>query len=133
MKSTSTIRFYLALVTLITGYLGGPSDSLAQVGDVTLYEGATLIVGDGSSIENSAFIVQNGRFSRVGSSGDIEAPAGAVRIDLTGKTVMPRPLVTMCFSVSNELPSTGASPLAACSLTASARPGQASSTWSRKQ
>ena len=89
MKSTSTIRFYLALVTLITGYLGGPSDSLAQVGDVTLYEGATLIVGDGSSIENSAFIVQNGRFSRVGSSGDIEAPAGAVRIDLTGKTVMP--------------------------------------------
>ena len=89
MKITSTIRLYLALVTLITGYLGGPSDSLAQVGDVTLYEGATLIVGDGSSIENSSFIVQNGRFSRVGSSGDIEAPDGAVHIDLTGKTVMP--------------------------------------------
>ena len=89
MRNTSIIRFYLTLATLITGHLGWPSNSVAQVGNVTLYEGATLIVGDGSSIENSAFIVQNGRFSRVGSSGDIEAPDGAARVDLSGKTVMP--------------------------------------------
>ena len=82
MRNTSIIRFYLTLATLITGHLGWPSNSVAQVGNVTLYEGATLIVGDGSSIENSAFIVQNGRFSRVGSSGDIEAPNGAARVDL---------------------------------------------------
>src|SRR5436309_491711 len=57
---------------------------------VTLFEGARLIAGDGRApIENSAFLVQNDRFARVGRRGDIQAPAGAVRVDLTGKTVMP--------------------------------------------
>ena len=55
----------------------------------TLFEGARLIVGDGTApIENSAFVVQNGRFNRVGRKGELSAPA-ARRIDLTGKTVMP--------------------------------------------
>src|SRR5947209_8180661 len=57
---------------------------------VTLFEGARLITGDGSApIENSAFAVQNGLFTRVGWRGEVQAPAGAVRVDLTGKTVMP--------------------------------------------
>jgi imidazolonepropionase-like amidohydrolase len=56
----------------------------------TLFEGARLIIGNGTApIENSAFIVQNGRFSRIGRKGEEPAPAGARRIDLTGKTVMP--------------------------------------------
>ncbi len=56
----------------------------------TLYEGARLITGDGTpAIENSAFLVQNGAFVRVGHRGEIPLPAGARRIDLTGKTVMP--------------------------------------------
>ena len=55
-----------------------------------LFEGARLIMGDGGSpIENSAFIVANGRFTSVGRKGEIRAPAGAVSIDLSGKTVMP--------------------------------------------
>ena len=59
-------------------------------GAVTLFEGARLISGDGASpIENSAFIVENTRFSRVGRKGEVQAPAGAVRVDLTGKTVIP--------------------------------------------
>jgi len=56
----------------------------------TLYEGARLIIGDGSApIENSAFIVDNNRFTAVGRKGQLQAPAGTVRVDLTGKTVMP--------------------------------------------
>jgi imidazolonepropionase-like amidohydrolase len=56
----------------------------------TLFEGARLIVGDGSPpIESSAFIVENGRFTRIGRKGSVPAPTGAQRIDLTGKTVMP--------------------------------------------
>lgn len=55
-----------------------------------LFEGARLIVGDTSSlIENSAFIVEGGRIGRVGRKGEIDLPAGAVRVDLTGKTVIP--------------------------------------------
>jgi len=55
-----------------------------------LYEGARLITGEGGApIEGSAFLVQAGRFVRVGRKGDVQAPAGAIRVDLTGKTVIP--------------------------------------------
>jgi imidazolonepropionase-like amidohydrolase len=57
---------------------------------VVLYEGARLITGDGSAaIENSAFLVTGNQFTRVGRKGEIPLPAGATRVDLTGKTVMP--------------------------------------------
>jgi len=57
---------------------------------VTLFEGARLIAGDGNTpIERSAFLVDNNRFARVGRAGAIELPAGAARVDLTGKTVIP--------------------------------------------
>jgi imidazolonepropionase-like amidohydrolase len=59
-------------------------------GGVILFEGARLIIGDGSSpIENSAFLMENNRISKVGKKGQVQAPAGATRVDLTGKTVMP--------------------------------------------
>lgn len=58
--------------------------------DVTVFEGARLIVGDGSAvIEDAAFVVENDRFTQVGRSGNIDVPPGAVRVDLSGKTVMP--------------------------------------------
>jgi len=57
---------------------------------VTLFEGARLIAGDGSTpIERSAFLVRNDRFTRVGRKGEVQAPQGATRVDLTGKTVIP--------------------------------------------
>jgi imidazolonepropionase-like amidohydrolase len=56
----------------------------------TLFVGARLITdGDRPPIEDSAFLVENGRISRVGRRNEVQAPAGAARIDLTGKTVMP--------------------------------------------
>ena len=59
-------------------------------GQVTLFEGARLITGDGGApIENSAILVENSQFTRVGRRGDVQVPAGAARADLTGKTVMP--------------------------------------------
>src|SRR5438477_11315867 len=57
---------------------------------VVLYEGARLIAGDGSApIDNSAFLVENGTITKVGRKGDVSAPGGARRVNLTGKTVMP--------------------------------------------
>jgi imidazolonepropionase-like amidohydrolase len=62
----------------------------AASAQTTVYEGARLIPGDGKpAIERSAFIVENGTITRVGRQGDVKAPAGAARVDLTGKTVMP--------------------------------------------
>jgi imidazolonepropionase-like amidohydrolase len=61
-----------------------------QPGDSALYEGARLIAGDGKApVENAAFVVENGRFTRVGRRGEIPLPPGASRIDLRGKTVIP--------------------------------------------
>jgi imidazolonepropionase-like amidohydrolase len=55
-----------------------------------LFEGARAIPGDGGpAIENGALLVEGGIITRIGRSGDVAAPAGTVRIDLSGKTVMP--------------------------------------------
>src|SRR5579862_8714640 len=55
-----------------------------------IYEGARLIIGDASApIESGAFVVRNGRIIAIGQKSSIKAPAGAARVDLTGKTVMP--------------------------------------------
>jgi imidazolonepropionase-like amidohydrolase len=55
-----------------------------------LYEGARLLDGRGRPpTEKSALLVENGRITAVGAQGDVKAPAGATRVDLSGKTVMP--------------------------------------------
>jgi imidazolonepropionase-like amidohydrolase len=55
-----------------------------------VYEGARLIVGDGSApIENAVFVVENGEFTVVGPASAVQTPAGGNRVDLSGMTVMP--------------------------------------------
>ena len=56
---------------------------------VTAYEGARLIVGDGRVIENATLVVEGTRIAQVGSAADVRVPAGATRLSLAGKTVMP--------------------------------------------
>jgi imidazolonepropionase-like amidohydrolase len=63
--------------------------SFPAIAQVTVFEGARLITGDGAVIENSAFIVQSNQFTAAGRRGQLQIPPGATRIDLTGKTVMP--------------------------------------------
>ena len=68
---------------MAAGFQGGGARPL-------FFEGARLIVGDGSApIESSAFLVEGDSFTWVGKNGEHQPPAGAVRVDLTGKTVMP--------------------------------------------
>lgn len=65
-------------------------ESQATATGVTVFEGARVITGDGSApIENAAFIVENNQFTQVGRQGEVQVPAGAARVDLTGKTAMP--------------------------------------------
>lgn len=57
---------------------------------ITVFEGARLIVGHGGApIENATFVVNGTRFVQVGRTGQVRVPAGAARVNLTGKTVMP--------------------------------------------
>jgi imidazolonepropionase-like amidohydrolase len=79
-----------ALTTALLAITAMPSPAAAQAPAVTLFEGARLITGDGGTpIEDSAFVVEGNRIAAVGRKGALTMPAGARRVDLTGKTVMP--------------------------------------------
>src|SRR5437016_12802402 len=90
----SSLGKFLALLVSI-GFLlivsSTPSTVGAQRGTTaTVFEGARLITGDGSApVVDSAFVVANGQFTAVGRKGQVTVPAGAARVDLTGKTVIP--------------------------------------------
>jgi len=70
---------------LLTGCSSSPPPPTSSA---VLFEGARLVSGDGA-VENAAFVVENGTFTKVGKKGEVVAPAGAARVDLTGKTVIP--------------------------------------------
>ena len=56
---------------------------------VTAFEGARLIVGDGRVIDNATLVVDGTRIAQAGPAADVRVPAGATRVNLAGKTVMP--------------------------------------------
>lgn len=56
----------------------------------TVFEGARVIVGDGRPpLENATIVVNGDRITLVGSVSAVKVPAGAMRVSLAGKTVMP--------------------------------------------
>jgi imidazolonepropionase-like amidohydrolase len=76
------------LVLFLIAGCAGPD--AANDPNLTVFEGARLIVGDGSApIEDAVFVVESGLFTQAGSRADVQVPAGAARVDLSGQTVMP--------------------------------------------
>jgi imidazolonepropionase-like amidohydrolase len=87
MRPLKMLMWSVAVVSMwsmvVASQSRGPSGAV-------LFDGGRLIVGDGSApIERGAFVVENGRISAIGRQGEVKAPAGAARVDLAGKTVMP--------------------------------------------
>jgi imidazolonepropionase-like amidohydrolase len=83
MKTLSCCILVASLSVMANSQTRAPAQAV-------LYEGARLIVGDGSpAIERGAFVVQDGRITAIGAQGAVTAPAAAARVPLTGKTVMP--------------------------------------------
>ena len=76
----------LPLVSACSAPETEPTPALANV---TVFEGARVLVGDGGIIENATIIVDGDRLLAVGPGDVVEMPAGAERVDLTGRTVMP--------------------------------------------
>jgi len=54
-----------------------------------VFEGAKIIPIAGDPIENGVLVVQDGRIVAVGEAGDVRIPRNAVRVDATGKVIMP--------------------------------------------
>ena len=85
MKSPTVSCALLALAALALDL-----HAQAGAGAPIWFEGARLIIGDGSApVEHAAFLVEGDAFVWVGRQGQREPPAGATRVDLAGKTVMP--------------------------------------------
>ena len=90
----TVMRPWFPLSTLLAAALAVVAASCADPPDeaptATWFEGAALIDGSGGPpVERSAFLVEDGVFAWVGPAGEREAPAGAARVDLSGKTVIP--------------------------------------------
>src|SRR5438094_2882334 len=80
----------LGLFALAAAFCAPPASA-----QTILFEGARVIPGDGSAaIEGGVMLIERGLITRVGKKGEIAAPAGADRVDLAGKTVMPAILST---------------------------------------
>src|SRR5262245_34111756 len=85
MKALAFV-FILAVV----GMLGIVAAGQAPASGVTVFEGARVIIGDNRApIENASLVVNGSRFVQVGQAADVRVPAGATRVSLAGKTVMP--------------------------------------------
>jgi cytosine/adenosine deaminase-related metal-dependent hydrolase len=77
----------VAAVVTLSFLAGCAIPAFAQ--SVTAFEGARLIVGDGRVIDHATLVVEGASIAQVGQTADVHVPAGAARVDLAGKTVMP--------------------------------------------
>jgi imidazolonepropionase-like amidohydrolase len=85
---TRLIGSITAAIALIAA--AWPIAGRAQAPAATVFEGARIIVGDGRPpIENGTFVMEGARLTQVGPAAGVRVPAGAARVSLAGKTVMP--------------------------------------------
>jgi imidazolonepropionase-like amidohydrolase len=89
-------RVSSVLAALLLALAAGAALVHAQApAGTTAFDAARVIVGDGSPpIENATIVVTAGRIAAVGPAGTVSVPAGAARVSLAGKTVMPTILDT---------------------------------------
>jgi imidazolonepropionase-like amidohydrolase len=85
------MRAGLCALLFATTVWAQPPSTPGPTRGAVIFEGARLLrPGSGPPIQRGTLLVENGRIVRIGETpGDVKAPAGATRIDLAGKTVMP--------------------------------------------
>ncbi|MHA7820930.1 MAG: amidohydrolase family protein [Erythrobacter sp.] len=66
-----------------------PSGTVAITGARILTMRDGLEATDPGAIENGTIVITGDRITAVGAAGEVEIPAGATRVDATGKTIMP--------------------------------------------
>src|ERR1041385_6690852 len=78
MRRVSAIAAAIAALAVVAG----PARA-----DITAFEGARLIVGNGNVVESGTLVIDGNKIVQAGQG--VAVPAGAARINLAGKTVMP--------------------------------------------
>ena len=83
---TQRILFWVSCATIcFAGVVASqaPSNSVALVG-------ARVIDGTGAPpMANATILISNGRIDRIGPAASLKVPAGATRIDVSGRTIIP--------------------------------------------
>jgi imidazolonepropionase-like amidohydrolase len=80
-------RLLLVTFAILTAAALAARRGLADAERVTAFTGARVFDGTGRTVENATLVVKDGRILSVGSG--VAVPAGAQRIDLAGRFVMP--------------------------------------------
>jgi imidazolonepropionase-like amidohydrolase len=87
MRRVNVVK--VAAILAVAVLAGFAVPARGQTG-VTAFEGARLIIGDERApLENAILVVEGTRIIQAGRAADIPMPAGAARVSLAGKTVMP--------------------------------------------
>ncbi len=81
MRRVSAVAATAAVLIAVSQFSG------SAFADVTAFEGARLIIGDGQVIENATLVMDGTKIVQAGAG--VAVPAGAKRVNLSGKTVMP--------------------------------------------
>jgi imidazolonepropionase-like amidohydrolase len=77
-------------ITCTVGVLVAPTITNAQATPVRAFTGATLIDGtDHAPVPNATIVVRDGRVVAAGPASSVKIPAGAERVAIDGKTVIP--------------------------------------------
>ena len=77
----------LALMTLACMVLAAPM--FAQDSSAILLQNVRAIAGEGTVIEGASILIEDGLITGIGNSSEFNIPENVLRLDLTGKTVIP--------------------------------------------
>jgi imidazolonepropionase-like amidohydrolase len=88
IRSVCILPLVLAACVVVGGQALQPGQDAGRP-RLVLVQGARVIVGDGRVIDDGALLVQGGLVMEVGRNGAVTAPAGAVTMNVRGKTIMP--------------------------------------------
>ena len=88
MRRMNVVRL-TAVLAVVLGFAVS-ARAQAPTGSVTVFEGARLITGnEAAPIENGTLLMQGTRIVQAGRAADVQVPAGATRVNVAGKTIMP--------------------------------------------
>jgi imidazolonepropionase-like amidohydrolase len=89
-RRLANVSIFTAFVAVLLALAPWSRPAVGQGATATVFQGARLITGTGGTpLDNAAFVMENGRFGQVGRADQVKVPAGAAKVDLAGKTVMP--------------------------------------------
>ena len=80
----------LSTLLVLVGWSAQSSLAQAPAGGIVALTGARVINGTGAApLDQATILIANGRIEAVGAGPTVTIPAGATRIDVSGKTIVP--------------------------------------------